>query len=87
MVSATCGRSRPAKVTNRWNTTFTSIVSPSSYVAPLAGEPTKETLLTAGASLTLPSTLWPEPAASAEWVRSASVVPSAAALMPAILGE
>ena len=66
---------------NRWNTTFTSIVSPSSYVSPFAGEPTKETLLTAGTSLRLPSTLWPESAVSAEWVRSASVVPSAAALM------
>ena len=49
----------------RWNTTFTSIVSPSSYVSPFAGEPTKETLLTAGTSLRLPSTLWPESAVSA----------------------
>ena len=68
-------------VTNRWNTTLTSMVSPSSYVLPFSGEFTKETPVTAGASLTLPSTLWPEPPVSAEWVRSASVAPSAAALM------
>ena len=48
---------------------------------PFAGEPTNETPVTFGTSLRLPSTWCPDPAVSAAWVRSASVVPSAADLM------
>ena len=49
--------------------------------SPPAGEPTNETLFTTGTLFLLPSTLWSEPGVNAVWVRSPSVVPSAAALM------
>ena len=65
----------------RSNTTFTAIVSPSWKVSPLAGEPTKETELTAGTSKLLPSTLWLAPAATAAWVSTAATVSSPAAVM------
>ena len=79
-VSAT--RGLPVAVTGRSNPTATLMVSPSSKVAPSAGELEMETLVTAGAVARLPSTLRFVSAVTAACVRSASTALSVSLMVP-----
>ena len=78
----TATRGLPDTATAWVNRTVTSIASPCRKYSPLAGELENQTKLTTG-----PVT-WPAPtvrrgsAATAAWLRSASVVPSVAVMVP-----
>ena len=80
MVRATWGS--PPIVTVLSNSTRTSIVSPSSYVPPLAGKELKAISLTPGGVLFLPFTLLPRSTVTGPCVRSTSIAPTVVLMVP-----
>ena len=79
-LTATCGL--PVTVTASPKRTVTSIDSPCRKYSPLAGELENQTKLTTGPVAWFAPTLRRGSAATAVWLRSASVVPSVAVMVP-----